>query len=257
VTAPTLDYPCLLFALGRESQFLRRAGGCRRLRGLPFPTWLYRRSGRAVLVLEGGIGPSLAEASLSWLLSQPLIQGVPYRPRFLIAAGFSGALRDGLAVGDVILASEIVDVAGHCWAATWPEEPQENSFTRRARMLCSSHLIGDPAEKRRLGEEHGAWAVDMETATSARICASHGIPFGCVRAISDDVDTSLSPRLVSLLSVGRASPLRIVAALASSPSLGAELWRLAKQTRQAGERLARALEALLAREQHNAPPATR
>jgi hypothetical protein len=71
------------------------------------------------------------------------------------------------------------------------------------------------------------------------------VPFGCVRAVSDDLHTALSPRLATLLSGGRVSPLRCLLALAGSPGLAAEMWRLAKQTRLAADNLAKALGELL------------
>ena len=81
----------------------------------------------------------------------------------------------------------------------------------------------------------------METARVARFCAEHDIPFASVRAVSDDVQTALSPRLVALLSGGRVSPLRLLGNVARQPRLVAELWRLARQTRLASAQLALAL----------------
>jgi hypothetical protein len=112
-------------------------------------------------------------------------------------------------------------------------------------VLTVPRLVGDPTEKRRLGEEHGAAVADMESAAVARACQAKGVPFGCVRAVSDEVDTPLSPRLVSLLAGGRVSALRLLGAVLRSPSLLGSLWRLGRDTRHAGERLALALGELL------------
>jgi hypothetical protein len=86
----------------------------------------------------------------------------------------------------------------------------------------------------------------METAHVARWCAEHDVPFASVRAVSDDVHTALSPRLVALLGGGRVSPGRLLANVARQPRLASELWRLARQTRLASARLAVALGELLA-----------
>jgi adenosylhomocysteine nucleosidase len=96
-----------------------------------------------------------------------------------------------------------------------------------------------------LGEKYAAQAVDMETATVARLCNQHGVPFRCLRAISDEMDTALSPRLISLLFGGRVSPLRLLAVLAASPRLIKELLRLARHTRLAGQQLDKALGQVL------------
>jgi adenosylhomocysteine nucleosidase len=106
-------------------------------------------------------------------------------------------------------------------------------------------MIGAPHEKRELARIHEVAAVDMESATVARYCERHKVPFGCLRAISDDVDTALSPELVSLLAGGQVSLPRVFKALARRPALLAELWRLARHTRLASEQLAQALVALL------------
>jgi hypothetical protein len=85
----------------------------------------------------------------------------------------------------------------------------------------------------------------METAVVARLCRRQGVPFGCLRVISDDLNTTLSPRLADLLRQGRVSPSRLAGALLRQPSLAVELWRLAGQTRKAAEQLSLGLGRLL------------
>ncbi len=135
-------------------------------------------------------------------------------PRRVIAAGFCGALVPTLRIGDVV---------------------------RSPRILTVDRLVADPAEKRLLASRHGAEAVDMESAAVAEVCAAHGVPFRAVRAVSDTVDTALSPELVSLLSGGQVSPWRAMAVLVRRPSLLGEFRRLARDTRTAARSLAVAL----------------
>jgi hypothetical protein len=166
----------------------------------------------------------------------------------VISAGFSGALQDQYRVGDLILATEVRDVEGGRWPATWPGELLPGEWQpplHRGRLLTTTHLLGNPEDKGRLGKEHDAAAVDMETASVAERCARAAVPFGCVRVISDDVATALSPKLVALLSGDRVSPLAVLTSLAGSPRLGAELWRLARHTRLAAAQLGKALGELL------------
>ena len=113
MTELSFDDPCVLFALRRESQgFLRDFHPQQHFPGAPCrarfcgPEWL------SVLVLETGVGPRAALPALEWLLDGPVLGKVPYRPRVVISAGFAGALREDLRVGDVILATEVVDVDG-------------------------------------------------------------------------------------------------------------------------------------------------
>ena len=66
-----------------------------------------------------------------------------------------------------------------------------------------------------------------------------------MRAISDDVRTPLSPRLVALLRNGRVDPLSLLGTLLLRPQMIGELWRLARHTTLAGEQLGKALGELL------------
>jgi adenosylhomocysteine nucleosidase len=200
-----------------------------------------------VLVAETGIGCARAEAALQWLLSAPLLENVPYRPRLVLSAGFSGALHEHFQIGDIILATEVVDADGTRWPTTWPGELTGawRPPLHRGRLLAMPQLVAYPDEKRTLGQKHDAVAVDMETAAVARLCSRHAVPFACVRAISDRVDTALSPQLAELLKGGRASPVRVLTALLRRPRLAKELWRLERDTRVAARQLGTALGELL------------
>jgi hypothetical protein len=171
-----------------------------------------------------------------------------YRPKVVLSAGFSGALQQDYHVGDVIVATEVVDLEGHRWKATWPGELPPGEWRpalRQGRLLSVPRLLTTSEEKQNLGRQYAASAADMETAAVAEICQRHGVPFGCVRVISDDIHTPLSPQLVGLLTEGRVSPLRVGSALLKSPRLAGELWRLGRQTRFAARQLAQALGELL------------
>jgi adenosylhomocysteine nucleosidase len=193
---------------------------------------------RDVWAVETGVGPAASERALDWLLAQ-----AP-RPAFVLSAGFSGALRPGLRVGDLLLADRVADAGGGDWEATWP--PSGAADLPRGRLLTVPSLVGDPAEKRRLGERFGADAADMETAAVARRCAAAGVPFGCLRAISDDVETPLSPALLGVLRGGRVGLLRLAGAVLRRPALVGELVRLERHTRRAAAALAGPLSGLLA-----------
>ncbi len=243
------DDPCVVFALRRESApFLREFRPQQPFPGCPCrarfcgPSWL------TVLVLETGIGAAATESAVTWLLKRPKLGEVPYRPKAVLSAGFAAGLQAGGRVGDVILATEVVDAEGTAWPATWPGELTDGEWRpplHRGRVATATGLLTKPEDKQALGRRHGALAADMESAVLARACRRHGIPFGCVRAISDDAATPLSPRLAGLLTGGRVAPTRVLAAVAGSPRLLGELWRLARATRRAGEQLGMALGELL------------
>ncbi len=244
-----IDDPCILFALHQEcGPFLKEFRPNQRFSGAPCwarfcgPPWL------SVLVAVTGVGEENTRRAVDWVLSKPKLDLVPYEPKLMLFAGFAGGLAEHLVAGDLILASEIVDLEGTRWPTTWPGEMPPGPWQPplyRGRLLAVSHLLADPAEKRRLATAHDAVAADMESAAFARLCTQRGVPFGCLRAISDDVDTPLSRRLASILAGGGVSWWGLAAALLRQPSLVTELFRLAGNTRHAARQLGLALGELL------------
>jgi adenosylhomocysteine nucleosidase len=194
------------------------------------------------------MGSERTAAALGWLLGRPMLENIEYRPKIVLSAGFAGALQPGYRVGDVILATEVLDAEGDRWPTSWPGELPAGPWQpplRRGKLLTVARLVSGPPTKGELGEKYGALAVDMESATVARECSRQGVPFGCVRAISDDVHTALSPQLAGLLSGGRVSPLRVLGLLLRRPLVLGELWRLGRDTRLAAVELGKALGELL------------
>ena len=96
----------------------------------------------------------------------------------LVSFGVAGALHEGLAVGDVVDATRVVDAAG---ATLWEGGPLGVRGARTAVVLASDELVHDPAQRRRLRESSGADAVDMESG----VLAASGRLTGVLRAISD------------------------------------------------------------------------
>ena len=219
-----IDDPCVLFALSRESQGFRRefppthafTGAPRRARFCG-PSWL------PVLVMETGIGPQHTLRALDWLCAKPTLDQVPYKPKLLLFAGFAGSLVESLHVGDLVLAiTDVVDLDGsrlvhNLAGANCTAWYVAASATPRGPFCHLPIWSAIPKAKRRLGQTHGALAVDMESAAFARICSERGIPFGCLRAISDDVETPLSPRLVDLLAEGQVSVGRVLLGVLRQP----------------------------------------
>jgi adenosylhomocysteine nucleosidase len=196
-----------------------------------------------LLVLESGLGRKAMESAITGIMCQPGPGGPLYRPPFLVLAGFSGALQSRHNVGALILATDVVDERGGYWPATWPGD--RPTTAARGRVLTVEAIVANPVGKRELGARHGALAVDMESAAAARLCHEHGVPFGCLRAVSDDIDTELSPALLGLLRGGRPSPRGVLAAIARRPQVVREMWRLARSTRRAAQQLAAALDKMI------------
>jgi nucleoside phosphorylase len=176
-----------------------------------------------------GVGAERARYALDWLAQR--------KPSLVVSAGFAGGLAADWHPGEVLLAEVVVDEEGGNWACDLPSHP----LLRGGRLLTTRRMVGEPDQKRLLGERFGAAAVDMESAEIARFCAEHELPFGCVRAVSDDVSRRLPPVLLSLLDGGRVSWVRLAGVLAVRPWLIFALARLGRDTKQAARALAQAL----------------
>jgi adenosylhomocysteine nucleosidase len=226
-----------LFALRRESApFTRDLRPYWKRRDAPYSARMFATRREPITVLETGVGAARAAAAARWLLDT-------HRPRLVVACGFAGALSPVLRVGDVLLASEVVEPDDDLhWRTAVPVELGDLPI---GRLVTVKQLAGRPAGKRTLARQAGAVMVDMESAAIAEACQERRVPCAVVRAISDELDTELSHRLVALLSGGRVAPWRVLTAVARSPRLAVGLWRLARDTRLAARRLADALHKLV------------
>jgi hypothetical protein len=127
----------------------------------------------------------------------------------IVSFGVAGGL-DGLEVGTVIDATRIVDEEGHeLWAGEGLGIPGAHPGT----ILAIDRIADDPTERRRLREQTGADAVDMESG----ILAATGRLDGCVRAVSDTPERPLGPLAEAVTPSGRPRLAALAKALALAP----------------------------------------
>ena len=125
--------------------------------------------GREVLAIANGAGAARARAA---------VLAVPQA----VAAcniGFCGALTDALVPGDIFVAQAVRNEE-RTWIALPPGGPRAHS----GLLISAARIAQTAAEKRNLALS-GADAVEMEAAGVARASEELGIPFYCVRAVSD------------------------------------------------------------------------
>ena len=95
----------------------------------------------------------------------------------VFSVGWVGALRADLIPGSAHNVAGVIDVRTgerfHCEAGAGE------------LWLATSPIVADAAEKQRLASAYGAGLVDMEAAAIARLAAMRGIPFYCVKGVSD------------------------------------------------------------------------
>jgi adenosylhomocysteine nucleosidase len=133
-------------------------------------------AGHDTLLIANGMGPRRAAAAVA--------AADPFQPEAIVSTGFCGALDHSLAIADVIAATEVIG-----GSRIYPARPIE--APRQGRIVSIAHVAQTAAEKRKL-RETGASAVEMEAAAVAEAARQRGLPFYCVRAVTDLADESMA-----------------------------------------------------------------
>jgi nucleoside phosphorylase len=101
-------------------------------------------------------------------------------PEAVVSAGFCGALEGRLEVASVVVATEVASDRQR-----WPAQLVTGGIRSTCGTIwCSERVVGTAAEKKALAET-GACAVEMEAAGVAECAQARGLPFYCVRAVTD------------------------------------------------------------------------
>ena len=102
----------------------------------------------------------------------------------VLSVGWAGALDRGIRAGEARVVSVIIDSA--------TSERFLLGGERRNLTLVTADQVADAAEKIRLRQEFaGAMLVDMEAAAVARIARERGIAMGCVKGVSDGLESKM------------------------------------------------------------------
>lgn len=183
----------VICALKRESKVLRR--GLRRYPG--------------VEIQVSGMGWAAAQqAAEQRLQRRPL-------PCLVIVAGFCGALRPHLKIGDIV---------------------------RDAQVQTVPQVLMTAEQKQLWASRTNALAVDMESAAVTEVCQRYGVPCRIIRSVSDTWDQSLPGELRECMRDHRLRVLPLVRSLWQRPALLRELLRLERQSRQAARTLVQAVQ---------------
>ena len=171
----------LIAALPRELAPLARDLGAARLRstalehaGIRLHTASLKGGSIPLLLVTAGMGANRAALAVQAALARGPVSA-------LLSVGFAGACNPLLTAGSCLDASLVIDSGtGERFrtGAGLSEQP--------SAILVTTPAIASPAEKARLHQTYGAAAVDMEAASVARLARAHGIPFGAIKAISDE-----------------------------------------------------------------------
>jgi len=147
----------------------------------------------------------------------------------IVSFGMTGALVDGLDIGDWVVATRLAGAIDHECDPAWVAALA--SSLPRARMggfFADGRMIDTIAEKLALGEKHRALAVDMESHVAAAVAAERDLPFAIVRCVSDGARHMLPHAVtVSMRPDGGVDGKAMLRSLASRPRQAADVARTA------------------------------
>ncbi|WP_119166047.1 phosphorylase family protein [Algihabitans albus] len=217
----------VLVGLAEEAELLRDAS-----RSWPKPPH----------ILVGGGTTAAAERRAPGLLTE--------HPTSLLSFGYCGGLSSDLKPGDLVVATEVIGQSDRRFSCDpalsrgLVESAEALELTVRSGTLATpAEAAATPAAKRRLADTTGALAVDLESAALAEVAVEANLPFAVIRAVLDDLGTTLPPFAIAAVdeTSGRPRMTRLLLGLLRSPGDLPALVRLGRARAAAQASLRRLL----------------
>jgi len=236
---PILGIVCALHL--ESAPFLRRTTQYKHQSGNGFTFRGCRLEETRICLVEGGAGQARARQATHALIDA-------FQPPWVISNGFSGALVDGLKIGDIVVANGVTDVSG--------EQKLSIDLKMRAApeqglhvgtLLGVDQIVHLVEEKRTLGRRTGAVAVDMESLGVAQVCLERRTKFMAVRVISDDLSRDLPSEVLAILGPkGTVRAGALAGALLKRPGCVKDLWAMREKAELAARHLGKFLPGVIA-----------
>jgi nucleoside phosphorylase len=206
----------------------RRADGLEKVHlGLRWSR-LARLAGRRVVLAANGAGRVHAARAVHAACQRLAVRAV-------VSTGWCGGLAPELRVSQVVVADRVLSVEPP--AAYQVRLPDGAGFVS-GDVVTVDRFVQTAAEKRKLFLSTGAIAVEMEAAGAAEEAQKRGLPFFCVRVVSDEAGESFEMDFNrSRLADGRFSIPRVLAQAGVSVTRWKELLNLRSRDRLASETL--------------------
>jgi adenosylhomocysteine nucleosidase len=151
----------------------------------------------------------------------------------VISTGWAGALSGELRAGKAYRVGGVIDeqTGERFPVPDCPDEP----------WLITSSRVADAAEKQRLAQAFTAGLVDMEAAAIARLAASRGVPFHCIKGVSDSLTDNLPDFSPFLSSQGQLQMARLLFYVLPRPWRWPALMRMGENSSKAAQAIRTAL----------------
>lgn len=176
-----------------------------------------------LLLVANGAGPRRTAAAVSAALA-----GFPADA--LASTGLCGAVEPDLRPSQIVVATGVA-----YGEARYATAPLECALAHRRGVIRTIDHIARTAEEKRFWCSTGALAVEMEAAAVAERALAGGIPFYCVKAVSDLADETLANDLnAALRPDGHFDTIKVLGSTLRHPLLRVpELVRLWRRSTQA------------------------
>lgn len=223
----------LLFVASEAAELEPLAKHLENLRKLPWPLdYAYEgiADGRRLILIANGAGPRLAmqatEVAIRAVTNADLSSS---SLEVIISTGYAGALDPALRIGDIVVAHEVFD-----WS-TGEHYPCAEVIGHASHgvVLSQDRIAGNSVEKQELFTKSGACAVEMEASGVAARAKRAGLPFCCIKIISDVASESFGLDLNQMrTSEGRMARGKIIVQALVRPNLVPGLLRLKRRTEE-------------------------
>jgi adenosylhomocysteine nucleosidase len=133
-----------------------------------------------LLLAANGMGAQRAAAAVDAALHS-------FRAEAIVSTGFCGALEPDLAIGDVVVGTA-VSAGSHTFPSLCPASERRSPGS----VACSIDHVAQTAEEKRRMRAGGQSAVEMEAGGVAERTQARGVPFYCVRVVTDLADEDMA-----------------------------------------------------------------
>lgn len=161
-------------------QILRRAQDVQRPRGLSV-NWARsgRIGGNEFLFVANGATRKHAGAAIQAVWDA-------FKPEAIVSTGFCGAVSPELQIADLVVATGVAREGER-----YPALPVSGPPAHRGLVRTLDYVAGSREERSKL-HSTGAIAVEMEAAEGAERAKRSGLPFYCIKAVTDLADETLA-----------------------------------------------------------------
>jgi nucleoside phosphorylase len=186
-----------------------------------------RLGGQELLLVANGAGARRAAAAVEAALTG-------FRPDALASIGLCGALSPELKPTDIVVATEVIHNE-----IRYPTAPLHCVRPHARGAVRTIGYVAQTAEEKRLLQSTGALAVEMEAGAVAASAKAKGLPFFCIKAVSDLANETLAIELNGgLRPDGHFDTIRLLGSTLRHPLIRVpELLRLWRRATRAADSL--------------------